>query len=249
MLDRLLSIDERPLSVARPVDARLVGVCRHFTVLLVAMLRAQGVPARARCGFGAYFNPGHFEDHWVCEYWNAMDGRWILVDAQIDDVQRAKVQPDFDLLDVPRDRFVIAGDAWARCRVGDADPSTFGIFDMRGLWFIAGNVLRESVSRDVPNQNVSVRVTLDQMGIVERTMHFNFGSWHGSTDKVGVTQPQREWDFAEGSTLSFFSEYLTLQNPNGSDVPVSIHYVTSTGATPTKRCGPQTRISNPATRN
>ena len=143
MLDRLLSIDDRPLTAARPVDARLVGVCRHFTVLLVAMLRAQGVPARARCGFGAYFKPGHFEDHWVCEYWNAMDGRWVLVDAQIDDVQRAKVQPDFDLLDVPRDRFVIAGDAWARCRAGDADPSTFGIFDMRGLWFIAGNLLRD----------------------------------------------------------------------------------------------------------
>ncbi len=136
MLDRLLSGDGRPLSVARPVDARLVGVCRHFTVLLVAMLRAQGVPARARCGFGSYFKPGHFEDHWVCEYWNDAEGRWILVDAQVDDVH-------FDLLDVPRDRFVIAGDAWARCRAGDADPSTFGIFDMRGLWFIAGNLLRD----------------------------------------------------------------------------------------------------------
>jgi hypothetical protein len=38
---------------------------------------------------------------------------------------------------------VIAGDAWARCRAGDADPSAFGIFDMRGLWFIAGNLMRD----------------------------------------------------------------------------------------------------------
>ena len=79
----------------------------------------------------------------MCEYRDAARGRWTLVDAQIDDVQRAKVRPDFDLLDVPRDRFVIAGDAWARCRAGDADPSTFGIFDMRGLWFIAGNLMRD----------------------------------------------------------------------------------------------------------
>ena len=84
MLDRLLAQDGQPLGVARPVDDRLVGVCRHFTVLLVAMLRAQGVPARARCGFGAYFTPGRFEDHWVCEYWHSAEGRWILVDAQID---------------------------------------------------------------------------------------------------------------------------------------------------------------------
>ena len=48
----------------------MVGVCRHFTLLHVAMLRAQGVPARARCGFGAYFEKGKFVDHWVTEYWN-----------------------------------------------------------------------------------------------------------------------------------------------------------------------------------
>ena len=143
MLGRVLAHDGRPLSAVRPVGRRLVGVCRHFTVLLVAMLRAKGIPARARCGFGAYFDRGRFEDHWVCEYWNAEKGRWTLVDAQIDEVQRSKLTIDFDLLDVPRDRFVIAGDAWAQCRVGDADPSTFGIFDMRGLWFVAGNVLRD----------------------------------------------------------------------------------------------------------
>jgi Transglutaminase-like superfamily len=143
MLDRLLARDGQALSVGRPVDARLVGVCRHFTVLLVAMLRAKGVPARARCGFGAYFNPGHFEDHWVCEYWKAAEARWVLVDAQIDALQRAKLKPDFDWLDVPRDRFVIAGDAWAHCRAGEADPSIFGIFAMRGLWFIAGNLMRD----------------------------------------------------------------------------------------------------------
>lgn len=143
MLDRLLTHNSQPLSVARPVDARLVGVCRHFTVLLVAMLRAQGVPARARCGFGSYFNPGHFYDHWVCEYWNAVQARWVRVDAQIDDVQRVMLKVDFDVLDVPHDRFVIAGDAWEQCRTGEVDPSKFGIFDMRGLWFIAGNLVRD----------------------------------------------------------------------------------------------------------
>jgi hypothetical protein len=52
---------------------------------------------------------------------------------------------DFDPLDVPADRFVIAGDAWAQCRAGQADPSKFGIFkgDLRGLWFIAGNLVHD----------------------------------------------------------------------------------------------------------
>src|SRR5207249_10554692 len=54
MLDRLLAIDARPLSVARPPDKRLVGVCHHFMLLMIGMLRARGVPARGRCGFGSY---------------------------------------------------------------------------------------------------------------------------------------------------------------------------------------------------
>ncbi|MGK3990242.1 transglutaminase domain-containing protein [Sorangium sp. So ce136] len=143
MLDRLLAHSDEPLSVARPLDARLVGTCRNIAVLLVALLRAKGVPARARCGFGGYFAPGDFVDHWVCEHWDAAASRWVLVDAQIDDVQAAALKPDFDVLDVPRDRFVVAGDAWARCRAGEADPSRFGFLDMRGLWFIAGNVVRD----------------------------------------------------------------------------------------------------------
>lgn len=146
MLEHLLARDDRPLTTARSVDARLVGVCRHFAVLLVAILRAKGVPARARCGFGAYFASGRFEDHWVSEYWDAGAARWVLVDAQIDELQRGRLRPDFDLCDVPRNRFMIAGDAWAQCRTGAVDPARFGIFDMRGLWFVAGNLLRDTAA-------------------------------------------------------------------------------------------------------
>jgi hypothetical protein len=145
ILDRLLAIDPRPLSVARSVDKRLVGTCRHFVLLLVAVLRAKGMPARGRCGFGAYFNPPKFEDHWVCEYWNAAEARWALADPQFDGVWRAQLKIDHDILDVPRDRFLIAGDAWAQCRAGQTDAAKFGIFkgELRGLWFIAGNLVRD----------------------------------------------------------------------------------------------------------
>jgi hypothetical protein len=148
MLKRLLAHDDRPLATARPVEKRLVCVCRHFSLLLVAILRARGVPARARCGFAAYFTPGHYEDHWVAECWDAAAVRWRLVDAQIDALQREKLHPDFNLCDVPRDRFLVAGDAWARCREGKADPTKFGLGSTgpSGLWFVGGNVLRDLAS-------------------------------------------------------------------------------------------------------
>ncbi len=86
-LERLLELDSRPLDKARPLEMRLVGNCRDFSVLLASILRHHGTPARARCGFGAYFMPDHYEDHWVCEYWNGAKERWTLVDAQLDAFQ------------------------------------------------------------------------------------------------------------------------------------------------------------------
>ncbi len=142
-LARIHALDPRPLTEARPPERRLVGNCRDFSVLLCAMLRHLGVPARARCGFGAYFIPGHFEDHWVCEYWNARETRWVLVDAQLDSLQRETLRIPFDPLDVPRDQFLTGGKAWQVCRRGQADPDRFGIFDMKGLWFIRGDLLRD----------------------------------------------------------------------------------------------------------
>jgi hypothetical protein len=137
-----------PLRESRTPAERMPCVCWHFSSLSAAILRAQGVPARARCGFGAYFNPGRFEDHWVAEYWNMAERRWVLVDAQLDAVQRTALRVDFDPTDVPHDRFILAGDAWQQCRAGRADPDLFGlsILKEQGLWWIAQNLIRDLAS-------------------------------------------------------------------------------------------------------
>ena len=67
---RLFELDPYPLTTVRALERKLVSNCRDFTLMLVALLRYQGKPARARCGFGTYFTPGHYEDHWVAEVWD-----------------------------------------------------------------------------------------------------------------------------------------------------------------------------------
>ncbi|MBV9382067.1 MAG: transglutaminase domain-containing protein [Streptosporangiaceae bacterium] len=148
LLARIVARDSRPLHVPRAPAARLPGNCRHFTVLMTAALRARGIPARARCGFGGYFGTGMFEDHWVCEYWHAAQRRWILVDAQIDGQQRDWFNIGFDVTDVPRDRFLTAGRAWARCRSGADDPARFGLslINEAGDWWIAANLMRDAAA-------------------------------------------------------------------------------------------------------
>ncbi|WP_181649597.1 hypothetical protein [Streptomyces sp. WAC00263] len=54
-------------------------------------------------------------------------------------------------MDVPRDQFLVATDAWRACREGGADPRRFGVFDLNGieglsyhgLWFVRADVLRD----------------------------------------------------------------------------------------------------------
>lgn len=142
MLALARDLDPAPVTTARPPARRVIGVCRHFSVLAVALLRRQGIPARARCGFGLYFD-GTPVDHWVVEYWDAAAGAWKLGDAQLDAVQLGALKPAFDPLDVPRDQFLVGGEAWRRCRAGEAEPISFGIMDMHGLWFVAGNLVRD----------------------------------------------------------------------------------------------------------
>jgi hypothetical protein len=133
----------QPLAQPRQPKARSPGTCRDFALMLCGLLRHQGVPARVRCGFAAYFRAGPWEDHWICEYWLQGERRWRRVDAQLDDVLTKHLGIDFDPTDLPPDMFLCAGDAWLRCRAGQADAADFGHGTTRGMWFIRVNVMRD----------------------------------------------------------------------------------------------------------
>jgi hypothetical protein len=142
-LERTLELDPRPLRIPRPHDRKSIGNCRDFSVTLASMLQSKGIPARPRCGFGTYFMPDHYEDHWVCEYFDGLKQRWVLVDAQLDELQSNTLQISFHPLDVPRDQFIVGGAAWKMCRSGQVHPDQFGIFDMHGIDFVKGNLIRD----------------------------------------------------------------------------------------------------------
>lgn len=140
-LKQIADLDGSALTVERALDRRAVGTCRDYALMLCGMLRQQGVAARVRCGFATYFRR-EWEDHWICEYWH--DGRWHRADAQLDRIIAPKLGVDFDLADLPADTFITAGEAWRRCRSGEADPMSFGHGEQAsGLWFVRVNVVRD----------------------------------------------------------------------------------------------------------
>lgn len=136
------AVDNRPLHQQRPAASRVGARCHAYSRLTVALLRAAGVPARARCGFGAYFRPGWFEDHWVAEYWNADESGWQMVDAQLDEVWLPMIKTIDDPFHITDQQFVTAGHAWqAWCR-GELVDARCGLSSINehGSFWIAGNL-------------------------------------------------------------------------------------------------------------
>ena len=111
----------------------VAGICRHFTMLCVAVMRAKNIPARSRCGFATYFTKGGFEDHWVVEYW---DGGWVMADAQ---TKRPCI---------PTGDFINGALAWQSVRKLGFAPDLFGFSgqkdEQRGLYYVAGNLIRDA---------------------------------------------------------------------------------------------------------
>ena len=150
LLDKIIELDPRPLTIARTPENRAVVCCREFATLACAILVAKGIPARSRCGFARYFSDDLLCDHWVVEYWNGK--RWIMNDPQIDPMQLSTlpkwgidvgINSSLNVHDLTHDNFLTAGKAWLLCREGKIDPMKCGICDIRGLWFVRGQLLRD----------------------------------------------------------------------------------------------------------
>lgn len=142
-LGNIIALSDAPLDEKRLLTRKTVGTCRDFALLFTSVLRSRGIPARTRCGFGTYFVKNSFEDHWVSEYWQASEKRWVRVDPQLDPFQIDTLGIDFDPLDMPRTKFITGGQAWTMCRSKQVDPKQFGIFQIRGLDFIKGDLIRD----------------------------------------------------------------------------------------------------------
>jgi len=126
MLARVFELADLPLTADRAPRQRIVGCCRDFTVLFLAIARHQGVPARARVGFATYFAPGWFIDHMIAEVWDGGRQDWRLVDPELADGHvDSSDGAVIDSLDVPRDRFVTGPHAWQACREGIVDAQRF----------------------------------------------------------------------------------------------------------------------------
>ncbi|MBQ7486044.1 MAG: transglutaminase domain-containing protein [Clostridia bacterium] len=122
MAAELMRLDGRGFIESRLTEHKLVLCCRYVSVLMASILKAKGYAARCRAGFAPYIRPGISMDHWVTEYFDEVQNRWILIDA--DGFFKDGELP-FDQYDIPADQFDFAGETWLDIRQGRKDGSRF----------------------------------------------------------------------------------------------------------------------------
>ena len=127
--------------------------CRSQAILLASILKAKGIPARARSGFAEYI---HYDeicyDHWITEYFDEKENRWRLVDA---DEHCPDHEMGFDLNDIPYDKFLFGANAYLGVRQNKykpetilyaSDPPTLGLkASIRGLFYDFHSLMNDEI--------------------------------------------------------------------------------------------------------
>lgn len=130
---------EPNFTIERKIDNKIHVCCRETSILLIAILKAKNIPARARCGFThAVSEIDGSGDHWIVEYYNESCKSWILVDPTMcyDQETLDYFGIDYSLTNMPQDKFIFAASAYLGLRNGQyktsdiycfSNPKTFGI--------------------------------------------------------------------------------------------------------------------------
>jgi len=126
MLSELYRRDPRGLTLERLPENKLIVTCRFTSILTACLLKIKGIPARVRSGFAPYFKAegleaGKSEDHWVNQYWNKHQSRWVTID--VDGSLEGYIP--FDTYDMPEGIIDFPADAWLDVRTGKVDANHF----------------------------------------------------------------------------------------------------------------------------
>lgn len=117
MLAELYRRDPRGLVSDRMAEHKLILTCRFTAVLMASLLKLKGIPSRVRSGFAPYFivdglPGGKSDDHWINQYWNLKESRWVTIDVD----GSLEGYLEFDPYDIPIGLFDFAPDAWLNVR-------------------------------------------------------------------------------------------------------------------------------------
>lgn len=137
----------------RKAEDKIHVTCRGQAILLASILKAKGYSARVRSGFAPYIkDDGVAYDHWITEYYDSNNNKWVLVDA---DMHCPDHDLGFDINDIPRNKFIFGAEAYLGMRTGKyktdeiyyaSDPATLGLkASLRGLFYDFHSLMNDEI--------------------------------------------------------------------------------------------------------
>ncbi len=121
MLAELFRRDKRGFTMELKVENKLILTCRFAAILMASILKSKGIPARVRSGFAGYWEGAEVSsDHWITQYWNQSEKRWVTID-----VEGSFHEVGFNQYDMPDGKFDYSADAWIGVRNGTMDGTHF----------------------------------------------------------------------------------------------------------------------------
>ncbi|MDR2941308.1 MAG: transglutaminase-like domain-containing protein [Treponema sp.] len=121
MTAELFRLDNKGFVVERQVENKIVVTCRYVSVLMSAVIKAKDIPCRSRAGFAPYFKKDLSLDHWINEYWDKRQSRWVTFDADF----FSNNLLGFNQYDIPHEKFDWATDTWLKIRENKTDGHEF----------------------------------------------------------------------------------------------------------------------------
>lgn len=121
LIAELIRRDDRGFVEDRKPENKLIVTCRFTAILVASALKAKSIPSRVRSGYAPYFpNESVSSDHWINEYWNQKQKRWVIID-----VDGSGHDTGYNMFDLPKTAFDYPAVAWLNCRAGKDNPNRF----------------------------------------------------------------------------------------------------------------------------
>lgn len=192
-------------TVNRSIEDKIHVCCREQSILLASILKSKGYSARVRSGFAKYvcIENKAAGDHWITEYYDEKRKKWILVDADMFfDIKTLKEHKiDFDLLNIPREKFIFGADAYLGLRHGKyrydeiyyaSNPKIYGLkASIHGLFYDFHSLMNDEIiflhlPKYINDKNFALTEEeykeLDELAVLMKDPNNNFDKlryiWH-----------------------------------------------------------------------
>jgi hypothetical protein len=144
-------------------ETRFVGLCYHWSLLAISILRLKGFACRIRCGFALYLgNEKKGIDHTIIELWQPTTRQWRLIDPELIAIKPEvsmsilKIEKPLDAQNIARDRFHLAATAWINHRRKTVPDGFYGLFSNEPSYgFVRTSLIRDWLNILGHERNVS----------------------------------------------------------------------------------------------